>query len=129
MLIGEIVNKTNLSRDTIRFYEKRGLIKVNRTDSEWNNYKNYDGETLKKLFLIKKAKTFGFTLNEIEEILELFDMNRATCEVMATRVEQSINRIDEKIKDLNKMKKMIINNGEGVLKSCGPAPKKNCKIL
>ena len=129
MLIGEIVNKTNLSRDTIRFYEKRGLIKVNRTDSEWNNYKNYDGETLKKLFLIKKAKTFGFTLNEIEEILELFDMNRATCEVMATRVEQSINRIDEKIKDLNKMKKMIINNVEGVLKSCGPAPKKNCKIL
>ena len=129
MLIGEIVNKTNLSRDTIRFYERKGLIKVNRTDSEWNNYKNYNEETLNKLFLIKKAKGFGFTLNEIAEILEMFDRNIATCEIMAIKVKEKLKRIDEKIKDLNEMKIMIKDRIENVQEVCIPSSKKNCKII
>ena len=55
MLIGEIVKKTGLTRDTIRFYERKGLIRVESNFSEWNNYKNYDAKTLQKLLLIKKA--------------------------------------------------------------------------
>jgi len=129
MLIGEIVNKTNLSKDTIRFYEKKGLIKVNRTDSEWNNYKNYNEKTLNKLLLIKKAKGFGFTLNEISEILEMFDMNQATCEIMAIKVEEKISRIDEKIKNLTEMKIMIIDKIEKARNECIPVSKNNCQNL
>ena len=77
MLIGEISKKTELSRDTIRFYEKRGLIKVESSVSEFNNYKEYTEDTLRRLLLIKKTKRFGFTLNEISELLELVDLNKA----------------------------------------------------
>lgn len=129
MRIGEIVNKTSLSKDTIRFYEKKGLIKVGRTDSEWNNYKNYNEETLTKLLLIKKVKGFGFTLNEIAEILEMFDKNIATCEIMAIKVKEKLNRIDEKIKDLNEMKMMIIGRIENIQGECIPNSKENCKII
>lgn len=129
MLIGEIAIKSNLSRDTIRFYEKKGLIKVDRTDSEWNNYKNYTEETLNKLLLIKRAKGFGFTLNEIAEILELFDKNIATCEIMAIKVKEKLNRIDEKIKDLNEMKMIMIDKIKNIPGECIPTSNENCQNI
>ncbi len=105
MLIGEISKKTGLSRDTIRFYEKKGLIKVDRTDSEWNNYKDYTVQTYHTLLLIKKAKGFGFTLNEIAEILDLLEMDRANCSTLTVKAEEKVKVIDEKIIELKAMKK------------------------
>ena len=129
MLIGEVENKTNLSRDTIRFYEKKGLIKVGRSDSEWNNYKDYNQEALDKLFLIKKAKGFGFTLNEISEILEMFDDNMATCEIMSLKVKEKLTKIDQKIKDLNDIKMMIIGRIQNIPDGCKPQSSENCQNL
>ena len=51
--------------DTIRFYEKKGLINPQPPTSEFNTYKNYTEGNLRRLALIKKAKMFGFTLNEV----------------------------------------------------------------
>lgn len=118
MLIGEISNKTGLSRDTIRFYEKKGLIKVSRTDSEWNNYKNYDEKNLNRLILIKKAKGFGFTLNEICEILELYEIDSASCSTLLTRVNKKLAEIDEKIRKLEDVKKMITDRVMNASNNC-----------
>lgn len=126
MLIGEIASKTGLSRDTIRFYEKKKLITVGRTDSEWNNYKNYTEEVLNKLVLIKKVKSFGFTLKEISELLELYESNDATCEIMSSKVKEKINSIDKKIKDLIDMKKTIIQRLENSKRICSQGTKDNC---
>jgi len=118
MLIGEISNRTGLSRDTIRFYEKKGLIKVVRTDSEWNNYKNYTTKNLDRLLLIKKAKGFGFTLNEICGILDLFEMNFANCSTLSTKVNEKLLEIDEKIRELQAMKKVIIDKVKDASEKC-----------
>jgi len=75
-----------LSRDTIRFYEKKGLIEVDQNTSEFNNYKNYSEKNLQYLMLIKKAKHFGFTLNEISEILDLIKVNKANCSIIHSKV-------------------------------------------
>ena len=130
MLIGEMVIKTKLSRDTIRFYEKKGLINVNRTDSEWNNYKNYTEETLNKLFLIKKAKGFGFTLNEIAELIELFEMDTASCSVMSVKIKEKLSDIDKKINELKDMKKMIFDKMNEAQNNCIPISENdNCQIF
>ena len=130
MLIGEIAKKTSLSRDTIRFYEKKRLIKVDRSDSEWNNYKNYDTETLNQLLLIKKAKGFGFTLNEISELMELFEMDAASCDVMSVKINKKLNDIDKKIKELRDMKKMIFDKMIEAQDSCSPKSETdNCQIF
>lgn len=128
MLIGEIVSKTGLTKDTIRFYEKKGLIKVQRSDSEWNNYKNYSLEILEQLLLIKKAKGFGFTLNEIAEIFNLIKRNQASCEVLSNKVKEKVNEIDKKIKELKSLKKMILNK-MGYSSNCNQKIEKpsNCK--
>lgn len=130
MLIGEISNKTGLSRDTIRFYEKKGLIKVARTDSEWNNYKDYSEKTLSRLLLIKKAKVFGFTLNEIAEILDLFEINTANCSTMSIKVNEKLKEIDKKIKELRNLQKMIFDKFDDAQNSCmPPSENANCSIL
>ncbi|MBL4656588.1 MAG: MerR family transcriptional regulator [Flavobacteriales bacterium] len=130
MLIGEISKKTSLSRDTIRFYEKKGLIKVDRTDSEWNNYKDYSVETLKELLLIKKTKGFGFTLNEIAELMELFKMDAASCNVMSVKIKEKLSDIDKKIKELKDMKKMIFDKMNEARNNCMPKSENdNCQFF
>ena len=69
MLIGELAAKSGLSRDTIRFYEKQGLISVSWKERRDNNYKEYSDEVLETLLTIKRVKSFGFTLNEAADLI------------------------------------------------------------
>jgi len=70
MLIGELSKRTGFSHDTIRFYEKKGLIETNKKDRRGNNYKEYPETVYNKLVLIKTVKELGFTLNEIDEFIK-----------------------------------------------------------
>lgn len=129
MLIGEVVKKTGLSRDTIRFYEKKNLITVGRTDSEWNNYKKYSEEVIGDLILIKKAKSFGFSLNEIKELLELYRSNEASCDVLRFHLENKLKSIDEKINSLQQMRNSLVDKFNIASKSCNIESTDNCKII
>ena len=55
----------------IRFYEKQGLININRKERRQNNYKEYSEEIFQKLLTIKRLKSFGFTLNEVIDVLDM----------------------------------------------------------
>ena len=130
MRIGEISKRTELTRDTIRFYEKKGLLKVERTTSEFNNYKNYTLEHLKRLELIKKAKRFGFTLKDIADLLELFDIKNANCSILQKKVNQKIIDIDKKIQELQEMKRSILTGIQIAQTKCLSKKKdENCQLL
>lgn len=118
MLIGEINKKTGLSRDTIRFYEKKGLLKVERTKSEFNNYKEYTSKHLQRLLLIKKAKRFGFTLNEIANLLELIDEKGASCSMLQEVIDEKIEDINRKIQELQDFKTSILNEVQMAQLNC-----------
>lgn len=119
MLIGEVVNRTGLSKDTIRYYEKLELIVVNRTESDWNNYKEYSEENIKTLLMIKRSKQFGFTLNEIRELLFFLESDLASCSTLITKVDKKLEDIDRRIEELNTMKNTILNKVEAVKNTCG----------
>ena len=68
MQIGEIANATGLSRDTLRFYEKRGLLRARRSA---NGYRDYPPEAVEWLRYLRLAQSLGFTLAEIEADLPL----------------------------------------------------------
>ena len=63
MKIGELASATGLSRDTLRFYEKRGLLLSRRRD---NGYRDYPPEAVQWLCYLRSAQQLGFTLAEIE---------------------------------------------------------------
>ncbi len=125
MLIGEISKITGLSKDTIRYYEKRNLIEVNRTASNWNNYKDYNEENIRSLLLIKWCKGFGFTLNEISDILTLVESGDATCKTVSNLVTQKLSDINEKISELEQVKQMIIDRLDVAVINCSATADNN----
>lgn len=129
MLIGELSAKTGLSRDTIRFYEKQGLINVGRKQRRDNNYKEYDEKLLDRLHTIKRIKNFGFTLNETSELLALIDMNAATCSEVSSRVDKKVIHIKKKINDLIDLRKQLISSVRTCKTCCQPALDENCPII
>jgi DNA-binding transcriptional MerR regulator len=104
MLIGELSKRTGFSHDTIRFYEKKGLIAVNRKERRDNNYKEYPEAVYEKLVLIKTVKELGFTLNEIDEFIQAWGDEDASCSNLTSHLTDKINRVDDQIKLLQEIK-------------------------
>lgn len=128
MLIGELSKRTGLSRDTIRFYEKQGLITVSRNERRDNNYKEYSESNLKRLKTIMRIKSFGFTLNETADLLLMMELNKATCTTIAGKVSDKVSLIDRKINELLELKIQLTNMVEEC-PSCGDSSENNCPAL
>jgi len=130
MLIGEISKRTGLSRDTIRFYEKQGLIKVGRRERRVNNYKEYSDAILRRLLLFKKIKSYGFTLNESAEMISLLDANLATCDRISKTADEKIAVIDKKIDELKALKKLLRESIDSCNNGCGTKnDETNCPLF
>lgn len=108
MLINELSKRTGISAHTIRFYEKSGLIKGKRDESvKSNNYFHYDEETVEKLELVRDAKSIGFTISEISQLMDAWYNNKMTIAEKMAVLDEKLLSIDDKIKQLKEMKKMI----------------------
>ena len=99
MLIGELIKRSGLTKDAIRFYEKKGLIHVDKKQRRPNNYKEYPEEVLSRLLLIKTIKEFGFTINEIDALFVLLKTEENVCG-REDPFNQKILQIDNEIKRL-----------------------------
>jgi len=107
MLIGELSNKSGFTRDTIRFYEKTGLIELKEDCRRDNSYKEYPDEILRRLLAIKKIKDFGFTLEETRNLFILFEEGVLEPQRGKRYLQRKINLIDKKIEELLLMKKRL----------------------
>lgn len=79
MLINELSKKIGLSVHTIRFYEKSGLIKgIRDENNKSNNYFHYNEEAIENLSFINEAKSVGFTIKEIAQMIDEWYTNKFT---------------------------------------------------
>jgi MerR family copper efflux transcriptional regulator len=107
MLIGEVAEKTGFSRDTIRYYEKIGLIKVGKKNRRDNNYKEYSEETLERLRIIGRAKHLGFSLAEIQDLMYSWLSKSLSKNERISLFKGRIAMIDEKIEKLREVRSYI----------------------
>jgi MerR family transcriptional regulator, copper efflux regulator len=108
MLIKELSKQTGITAHTIRFYEKSGLIKGKRDENvKTNRYFHYDEETVEKLELIRDAKSVGFTLSEIGQLMDAWYNKKMTIADKLSVLDEKLLSIDERIKQLKEMKKLI----------------------
>jgi len=126
MRIGELSKNTGFQVDTLRYYEKLNLlVPVSRTES---GYREYDGESLKQLRFIKQAKSVGFSLSEISELLTLrVERDQHSCGDVKTIAEQKIKQIEKKIEELVFIKNAL----HKLTDACcgGSEPATSCTIL
>jgi MerR family mercuric resistance operon transcriptional regulator len=104
MLIGEVARRAGVNAQTIRFYERRGLIaRPRRLDS---GYRDYPTETSKRVAGIKRAQKLGFTLAEIQELMQLEEPGLHVKHVRQVALAK-LRDIDERIKALKGIRKSL----------------------
>jgi len=96
MSIGQVAKQTGVTVETVRFYEKQGLIEQpQRSES---GYRQYPIETTKRVHFIQHAKEVGFTLKEVGELLTLRREPGTSCSDIKIRATQKIEAVDQKIR-------------------------------
>ncbi len=113
MLIGELAQKANVSRDTIRYYERRGLIDV--VQRRENQYKEYADNSPDRLAFIQDMQEMGFTLADTQTFLDLIEDNAAICANTAPTIAARLQDIDRKIARLKAMRTRMKN----AFRQCG----------
>jgi MerR family mercuric resistance operon transcriptional regulator len=124
LTIGQLAKKTEVNVETVRFYERRGLMpKPLRRES---GYRQYSDTDIARLRFIRRAKELGFSLKEILELLSLRVDPDTTCGDIRRRAEVKIADMEEKIKALQRMKKALTK----LASTCrGRGPTSECPIL
>ncbi len=108
MLINELSKRTGITVHTIRFYEKSGLIKGKRNENiKSNKYFHYDDESVEKLELVRDAKSVGFTISEISQLMDAWYNNKITITQKLEVLDEKLQSIELRIKQLKEMKKLI----------------------
>jgi MerR family copper efflux transcriptional regulator len=109
MLINELSKKTGISTHTIRFYEKSGLIEGKRDESiKSNNYFHYDDTTVEKLEFISDAKSVGFTIKEIGQIIDAWYNKKYTKKQKLEILDDKLIALNQKMKEIKEMKKHVL---------------------
>lgn len=105
MKIGELAEQTGVNVQTVRYYERRGLLpEPERTCS---GYRRYDDRDLLRLRFILRAKALGFTLSEVRELLELRADPGSTVADVRRRALGKIADAESKIRDLEGIRSVL----------------------
>ncbi len=124
LTIGKAAHRAGVGVETIRFYEREGLIEEPPRGP--SGYRHYPEPVVQRLLFIRRAKELGFTLNEIKDLLSLRRDSGSTCADVKERAESKIASVEEKIRVLRSMKKALVKLTE----SCnGRGPVNECPIL
>lgn len=97
MLIGELARETGFSRDTIRYYEKLGLI--GGQERRENGYKEYGAETAERLFHVRALKDYGFSLNQIRRLLDSTQLPES-CDGIPEVLESKLREVEQQLEEL-----------------------------
>ncbi len=124
LTIGKLARQAGVSVQTIRYYERRGLILEPPRSS--SGYRLYDPSAIKRLAFVRKAQVLGFSLDEVDELLSLRTRPGTTCADIQERARQKINTVDHKISELTRMRGALTT----LAARCrGRGPTSECPIL
>jgi DNA-binding transcriptional MerR regulator len=105
MKIGQIAKRSGIGIETIRYYEREGLLL--EPERRPSGYRQYDESTLARLEYIRRAKELGFTLAEIRDLLDLSFAAHTGCDHIRQRAEGKLAGIEDKIRSLQQMKRSL----------------------
>jgi Hg(II)-responsive transcriptional regulator len=111
MRIGEVAEQAGVNIQTLRYYERRGLLPEPQRGGA--GYRVYESDTVRLVRFIKRAQELGFTLREIEDLIELRESPRRGAEVRAVAAAK-VEDIGRRIRQLKAMRKAL----GGLVEAC-----------
>lgn len=122
MTIGKLAKAAGVGVETIRFYERKGIVrKPQRRES---GFRLYDAEEALRVRFVKRAQELGFTLREIKELLDLQSKRKMTGGQVKAKAEEKIAEIRKKVADLKQMEislselSRVCGQGEQAIREC-----------
>lgn len=123
MRIGELAKATGTKAETIRYYEREGILPAaDRTDS---NYRDYTDAHLAALTFVRRARKLGFSMSQVRELLALSDHDEKPCEDVDELVHQQLREVERKIADLNLLRTELSQ----MARSCPSEVIGDCRIV
>lgn len=110
LLIGRLARLVGVKPDTIRFYERSGLL--SKPQRMASGYRVYDDGALKQVRFIREAQSLGFSLDEIRRILSLRGQGKETCRCVISIAEATLAETEAKLKELQEFRDALRNNLE-----------------
>ena len=124
LTIGQVAQRAGVGVETVRFYEREGLI--SEPPRRPSGYRDYPPETVTRIVFIRRAKGLAFSLKEISELLDLRVRPRRNCSHVKQRADAKIADIDAKIAALRRMRRGL----KSLAKACEErTPTTECPIL
>lgn len=105
--MSELCQKAGVTRDTVRFYERKGLLPPAARPFEHNAYKDYDEDHLERLRFIKKLQALGFSLQEIEDALTAMDQDALGSGEKTAALRLKLEEVDHKMIELIRLRRML----------------------
>ena len=106
MRIGAVARASGVSVDTVRFYERVGVLsKPERTES---GYRVYGPSTVERIRLTRELQAIGFTLTDVVDALAAHDAGGATCESERWRLDAVLARVDARLAELTALRGRIV---------------------
>ncbi len=103
--IGQLAKRAGVGVETVRFYERKGLIQQPRKRT--SGYRVYPDDVVQRIQFIRHGKDLGFTLAEIGELLSLRPDPRTNCAAVKDRAQAKMAAIDEKLASLTRMQRSL----------------------
>ena len=124
MTIGRLAKAAGVGVETVRFYQRKGLLK---TPERTSGFREYSDADVRRIKFIKRIQDLGFTLKDAEEFIRLAFCTDKTRPILAKACENKIGEIEQKIIDLNRMLELL----RKFSRSCGneSANGSQCNLL
>ncbi len=123
MKIGELGRATGTSSETIRYYERIGLLRrPERTDS---NYRDYSEADVGRLAFIRHARSLGFEIADVRSLLSLSDQPHRDCSEADHLASAHLNSVEQKIKQLGRLRRELSE----MINQCRGGQVATCRII
>lgn len=123
LTIGRLARATGTNVETIRFYEKSGILPPPaRTEG---NYRSYDPAHLNRLSFIRRARDLGFSLDQVKALLTLSDDRTQSCAAIDDIARKHREEVERKIRDLQALKAEL----DRIVDTCQSGTVADCRII
>jgi Hg(II)-responsive transcriptional regulator len=124
MRTSQLAERTGVNTETLRYYERRGLLAEPRRTN--GGYRDYTSQAVRVVRFIKQAQSLGFTLSDTEELLHLAEGGPESCDEVQRMAAEKISALGEKIRLLEEMRTSL----ERLQETCTKSPAdRECPLL
>ena len=120
--IGELSRRTGCNIETIRYYERIGLMPA---PPRRGRYRSYGGEDVGRLGFVRRARELGFTLDEVRALLGLAGGGQASCAEVRTLAASHLTDVRARIADLKRMERVL----KDVVAQCAGGARSECPLI